>query len=236
MQRYSLVLPAILLLLVSCSSPSVSADDIIERNIEARGGYDKVRSLRNVVFEGTTESKGQPVTVRYYYEHMRGMRSEFIVSGRTAYRIYTPAAGWIYNPFDTNGIKAIDEDEVKDAFFQLDIQGLFVDYKQKGYRAKYEGMDTALGKDCYKIRLIREGEGDKAYFFDKEYLLQKVITYRLASDGSYQPGVNYFLDYRKDANGYLFSFKRIDTRGVPVTFDKVTTNTNLPEFVFVPED
>jgi hypothetical protein len=106
-------------------------------------------------------------------------------------------------------------------------------YKSKGYAATYDGKDTAAGKQCYKIRLTKQGEGDKFYFFDDTYMLAKTITSRLMNDGNYQQGWNCYFDYRKNEDGYIFSYRRTSSTGQTL-FDKVTTNTSIPASVFEP--
>lgn len=231
MQRISIAI-IILMAFISCKSGAQTADDIINKNIEARGGYDKIKSLRSVVFEGTSLGK-KPVTLKYYYKHLEGMRSEFTTDGKTAYNLLTKTGAWSYNPFNDKAPVAMSDSFARDGIFQLDIHGVFVDYKSKGYTAVYEGKDTASGKQCYKIKLTKNGEGDKIFLFDDAFLLQKVITYRLGPDGKYQPVANYFFDYRKNEGGYLFSYRRLGGT-IQTIFDKVTTNSAIPDSVFQP--
>lgn len=209
-----------------------TADDIISRNIEARGGYDKVKSLRNIIFEGTSLGKSR-VAVKVYYDHLKAMRSDFTTNNKTGYNILTTEAGWYFNPYTDKAPVALDQKLVKDGIFQLDIHGLFMDYKSKGYAAMYDGKDTAAGKQCYKIRLTKQGEGDKFYFFDDNYMLAKTVTSRLMNDGNYQQGWNCYFDYRKNEDGYIFSYRRTSSTSQTL-FDKVTTNTAIPASVFEP--
>ena len=144
----------------------LTADDIIAKNIEARGGYDKIKSLRTIIFEGTSLGKGV-VTVKIYYDHLKAMRSDFTTNNKTGYNILTTKAGWYFNPYTDKAPIPLDQKLVKDGVFQLDIHGLFIDYKSKGYEVTYNGKDTAAGKQCYKITLTKEGEGDKVFFLTK---------------------------------------------------------------------
>ncbi|MEO7982719.1 MAG: hypothetical protein ABI688_01430 [Bacteroidota bacterium] len=233
MKRFP-VLPVLFCLLASCTATAQTADDIILKNITARGGYAKIKALRSIVFEGSSTSQGKPVAVKVYYDHLKAMKTEYTILGKTAYTILTTKGGWNYNPFGTDKVPVAMQDNIaKDGLFQLDIQGLFVDYKAKGYKASYEGKDTAAGKNCFKIKLVKAGEGDKIYLFDESYLLLKSIAYRLSADGKYVPGTNYYYDYRRNTDGYLFSYRRVG--GTTTTqFDKVTTNTTIPASVFIP--
>jgi len=209
-----------------------TADDIISKNIEARGGYDKVNSLQTIIFEGTSLGKGK-VAMKVYYDHLKAMRSDFTTNGKTGYNIQTTNAAWYFNPFTDKAPVQLDEALAKDGVFQLDIHGLFVDYKKKGYQAIYEGKDTAAGKQCFKIKLTKAGEKDKTYFFDETYMLSKTIISRLMSGGNYLEGWNCYYDYRKNEDGYLFSYRRTSSTGQTL-FDKVTTNTSIPASVFEP--
>jgi hypothetical protein len=223
----------LVLIFASCGGGAQTADNIIAKNIEARGGYEKVKSLKSVMMEGRAVTGNKSLPMNVYYDNLKAMRTEYIEGKNKAYIILTTTAGWTYNPV-TDSVPVPTKDiYVKDGIFQLDIQGLFVDYKTKGYKAEYNGKDTAGGKQCDKITLKKEGEGDKIYFFDAASLLQKVTTYRLRDGGKYVPVDVYFFDYRNTDEGYLFSYRRSSSTA-QYLFDKVTANAVMPQSLFQP--
>jgi len=233
MKQFSTAM-VLVLMLASCGGGAQTADDIISKNIKARGGYEKVKSLKSVMMEGRAITGNKSVGMNVYYNNLKAMRTEYIVGKKKAYIILTAAAGWTYNPVTDSVPVATKDIYVRDGFFQLDVQGLFVDYKTKGYKAEYKGKDTAGGKQCDKITLKKEGEGDKIYFFDAAFLLQKATTYRLRDNGKYEPVDIYFFDYRNTDEGYLFSYRRF-TSGAQYLFDKVTANAVMPQSLFQPD-
>lgn len=219
-------------LIAVTSLAAQKADEVIAANIEARGGYGKIKTLHTAIFEGRRISLDRELLMKVYYLHNKGMRSEFTIAGKTGYTIYTTAGGWTFNPFDGKGVAEVPAAMLKDILFQLDIHGIFLDYKEKGYKAEYQGKDTAYGQLCDKIILKKEGEGDKIYFFDTKNLLLKTIMYLLDASGGYTPSVTYYLDYRKEANGFVFSYKRVSN--FETIFSTITTNSPINEAIFKP--
>lgn len=219
--------------MISACSDAQTVDDIINKNIEAKGGLEKINSVNTLVFSGTATNRGSIIAIKLFYNHEKAMRTELSLGNTESYTILTRTEGWRFSNADTNGVVPLKDWEIADAAFQLDAHGVYIEYKKKGYDAEYMGKDTALGKQCDKIKLVKKGEGDKIYFFDDSHMLVKSIIQRMTATKTYMTSTTYYLDYKKNEDGYLFSYTR-KVGNETVTFTDITANAFLPEIFFKP--
>ena len=73
-----------------------------------------------------------------------GRPEELTVDGQTGYQINTSTKGWDFMPF--NGQKAPEawpEERVKNALANLDIKGIFFNYKARGITLESMGKENA---------------------------------------------------------------------------------------------
>src|SRR5580700_3216215 len=93
----------ILLIAVCCFgvfSYSQTADELIAKNIEARGGIEKMKAIKNVRMAGKFEGGGG-FTASISQENQRPnlVRETFLLQGMTAVQAYDGASGWQIQPF-----------------------------------------------------------------------------------------------------------------------------------------
>src|SRR5690349_11576626 len=132
MQSINRILPAILCLGALASAQT--ADELIAKNIQAKGGMDKIKAittLRTIAkFEGgggfraaIGEEKKRPDLVR----------QTFTVQGMTAVQAYDGSTGWQIQPF--NGRKdpeLMGEDDLREMSEDADFDGPLINYREKG--------------------------------------------------------------------------------------------------------
>jgi outer membrane lipoprotein-sorting protein len=172
MIRKLLFLATVLLSATALSAQSV--DDIISRYIAARGGLDKIKSVKTERISGTI-SFGPDIEGPFFLERKRPlkMHMEITLNGQTLIRVYNgKSAGWIYNPFAPNAsVQPMSESDLNNIFDEADFDGPFVDYKDKGNKIEFVGKDQILGKAANKLKLTNKN-GDISYFyFDAESAL-----------------------------------------------------------------
>jgi outer membrane lipoprotein-sorting protein len=210
-----------------------TADDVINKNIEARGGMEKLKALQNVVMEGNINQAGNDIVIKITLVSNKASRVEFSVAGQTGYTIITPTEGWAFNPF--TGATAPDklpEEQVKESLTQLDLAGAYVDYKSKGNKVEYLGKETIDGKECSKIKLTRANGKTATYYFDSNAYVIRTITTSLVN-GTEQEVTTDYSDFRKTPEGYVFPYKRVIPQG-EMSFDKITVNTKIDDAIFKP--
>ena len=134
-----------------------TVDEIIDKNITAMGGKEKLASLKSVKMEGNLSVMGNDVALVITTLHGAGMRADISVMGTENYQIVTPAKGTVFMPVQgMSEPTPMPEDQLKSATGQLDLQGALFNYKEKGSTVMLIGKETVDGEECYNIKLTNK--------------------------------------------------------------------------------
>jgi len=144
-----------------------TVDDVIEKNIAAMGGKEKLATLNSVRTEGGMTVQGTDVGIVITKVHNVGMRSDISVMGTENYIIVTPSKGYSFMPvFSQSAPVDMPDDQLKSGQTMLDLKGTFVDYKTKGIKAELMGKETVDGVECYKIKATFKNGNVTDYYID----------------------------------------------------------------------
>jgi hypothetical protein len=155
------------LLAVFClgiSSYSQTADELIGKNIQARGGVEKMNAIKTMRVTGKFEGSGG-FTASVGQENQRPnlVRETFTLQGMTAVQAYDGSAGWQIQPFGgKKDPELMGEDDVRDLLLDADFDGPLVDYKSKGSTVEYMGHDVVDGDDALRLKVTLKN-GDIIY-------------------------------------------------------------------------
>ena len=233
------VLPLLALLLMALPVSAQSVDDVINNYITARGGLEKIKSVKTERVAGTI-SFGPDADGPFVVQRKRPlkMHMEITLNGQTLIRVFDgKAAGWIYNPFTPNAsVKPMSDAELNNIFEEADFDGPFVDYKEKGNKIEYAGKDEIQGNPAYKLKLTSK-DGDVSYFyFDvSTALLLKWEGNRKINEKDV-PWESFFHDFR-EVNGLKYPFLvESDAPGTDqtqrITASKIEVNLPLDDSLF----
>jgi len=231
-KSFSLILTFVTLFLIQ--GKSQTADEIINKHNEARGGIEKLRALQSMIMQGTMVQGGVNTELKYYYVQGKAMKLEFTGAGQSGYSIMTDKGYWYFNPSKPFIEVEYTEDQLKAALSEIDLQGPLVDYKAKGNTVEYLGKENSQGLEYYKLKLTRANGKKETYYLDKNYLIAKLVSTQLVQETENEVTTEYS-DYRKTPEGYVISFKVID-RGLKTNFAKVEINPKIDESIFKPSN
>lgn len=233
---------AVLFAFAVFSAGAQTVDEIIAKNIQARGGIDKLKSVETL---RTTSSfrTGRGLRVVYVQANKRPnkIREEDIVQGTAQVEAYDGKTGWEVSPFQgRKDPQLLSEDDLKPLLEDADIDGQLVDYQQKGHKAELIGHDSVEGTDCYKIKLTMNNGTVLYYYLDTDSNLELKIETQRMIRGAVRESEAYFGDYEQ-VNGIYFPFAiEVAEKGSPTrtayTVEKVEINVPLNDSLFaVPE-
>jgi hypothetical protein len=178
---------------------SQTADELIAKNIQARGGMEKMKAIKNMRLTGKFEG-GAGFTASVSQENARPdlIRETFSLQGMTAVQAYDGTTGWQIQPFGgKKDPELMGEDDLRDLLLDADFDGPLVDYKEKGNTVEYLGHDVVDGDDALRLKVTLKN-GDLIYYYldpDTSLEIRKEIQQfirgsvrdRFVGLGSYKP-------------------------------------------------
>jgi hypothetical protein len=207
----------------TASPAGITAEQIIDRNVTARGGLQAWRGVQTLSMSGKLEAGGNesssyPVQgvkrggvqlpkrpaeqmqlpFRLETKRSRKLRLEIDFRGQTAIQTYDGTHGWKLRPFlNRHEVEPFTADEMKAAAFQSDLDGPLVDYAAKGTKAELEGTEKVDGKDNYRLKLtFKDGQSQHVWVDAKTFLESKIEGTPRRLDGKYHPVEIYYREYK----------------------------------------
>jgi hypothetical protein len=160
---------AMIVLFVSClgfSAYGQTADELIQKNTEAKGGIEKMKAIKTVRITGKLTGGGG-FTATTGQDNIRPnlVRETFSLQGMTSVQAYDGTHGWQIQPFGGHkDPELMGEDDLRDLLFDADFDGPLVDYKEKGNTVEYLGHDVVDGDDALRMKVTQK-DGDIIYYY-----------------------------------------------------------------------
>lgn len=203
----------------------LSAEQIVERNVTARGGLQAWRAVKTLSLQGKIGAGGNqratlvfPMSDPKEYENElprrptdeaqlpfllemerpRKSRLELKFNGQTAVQVYDGANGWKVRPFlNRPEVEPFSEEELKKASGQEDLDGPLVDYVAKGSKIELDGTEKVEGHDTYRLKVTENSGHTFHVWIDAETFLEaKIEGQPRRLDGTDHPVEIYYRDYR----------------------------------------
>jgi hypothetical protein len=241
------------------SQSKLSANQIAEKSIAAQGGASAWKRVNALTWVGKMEAggtnrpqlaaRGMPKPAKTITEQPqlpfvlqmqrpRKSRLELQFEGQTAVQVYDGVHGWKLRPYlNRNDVDPYTQDELKMAATQADLDGLLVDYANKGTKIELAGRESVEGHDAYKLKLVFKDKRTQYVWIDSQSFLQtKLEGMPRKLDGRFHPVVIYLRDYRS-VNGlmmpHLIETHVDDVKQVEKIFiEKVAVNPTLDKDAF----
>lgn len=227
---------AVLLVILSFSflAFSQTAEELVNKNIEARGGMDKIKAINTIRLTGKQVSPGG-FTLLITQENMRPnlVRSTFSLQGMTGVQAYDGTNAWQIRPFGgRKDPQLMGEDDMRDLLIDSDFDGPLVDYKAKGNTVEYLGHDTVDGDDALRLKVTLK-DGDIIYYYldpdaflvireERQEFIRGSVRENTSEMGSYKPIAGVMFPFSITAGP-----KDDPTSWSTITIDKIEVNIPL---------
>jgi hypothetical protein len=222
----------------------LTAAQIVDKNVAARGGLQAWRGVQSMQWTGKmgvggnqratlslpdpserasgkliprrpTDEAHLPFTMDL--KRTRKMHLELEFNGKTAVQVYDGTNGWKLRPFlNRLEVEPYTADEQKKASMDQDLDGPLIDYAVKGIRIELAGIEKVQDRDNYKLKLtMKNGQAIHVWIDAETFLETKMEGQPRRMDGTEHPVEVYFRDYRQ-VNGLVIPFV-FETKVLPVT-------------------
>jgi hypothetical protein len=197
----------LLVLLFSVFSLAQTAEELVAKNLAAKGGEEKIKAIKSLRMSGRyQEADGFTAQVTQEAKAPNQLRQSFTLQGMTQTQAYDGGSGWQVNPFNgRRDAEMLGEDDLRDISEDADFYGPLVDAKEKGNTIEYLGHATVDGDDAYKLKVTLKN-GDIYYFYlDPDTFLEFRTERQQFIRGSVREQVTEFGSY-KQVDGVYFPF------------------------------
>jgi len=208
------ILSITLLLFLPLAAAAQTADEIVKKALEARGGVDKLKAVQTERVTGRiTFSRDVEGTFVVELKRPLKMHVEISIEGQKIIRVYDgKSSGWMINPFaETKDVQPLSSEDLKNIPDESDFDGPLVDYKAKGNQIELTGKENLDDKPVYRLKVTNKNGDIRIYFFDaSSFLLLKWQGIR-KTGGQDLPWESFFSDFH-EVQGLKYPF-RIDQGG-----------------------
>ena len=224
------------ILIIGTATMAQTADEIMAKAIDARGGAEKLNNLKAVVMQGNVSAAGMDIPMKSIVANKRGYRMELDIMGQTVIVALDGTKGWTINPLQ-GGTTAEDlpEDQTKGLVSQTDLAD-FANYKKDGFNAELLGKEKIDSKDIYKIKISGKNNIETTHWVDSQTYYVVKTAVKITVDGKPVETERKLSDY-KIYDGLAFPTTTETTHPqagqLITTITKVEINPNIDEAVFV---
>ena len=181
-----------------------TVDEIIAKNIAAKGGMDKLKAVKTVRMTGRmTVGPGIEAPVVMELQRPNTMRMDITVQGMTLSQGFDGTKAWILNPLQGSKVpQEMSAEEKSMVEEQADIDGPLMDYKAKGHKAELLGKEKVEGSDAYKLKLTLKNGVIRTFYIDAEHFLEIKEESKRTIRGTETESETIYGDY-KDVDGLM---------------------------------
>jgi hypothetical protein len=224
------------------SPPGLTASQIVEKNIAARGGLEAWRKVQSMTWVGHIESANAPAPNLPFVLEMKRpnkTRFEIKVPGQTSVRVYDGTHGWKLHQASHGKpeVQPYTQDELSFARDGEGVDGPLMDYQAKGISISLDGVEEVEGRRAYRLSIKLPSGNSHHVWIDAQTFLE--IKYdRLARGKFGQSGMVsvYYRNYRtiEGLQMPLMIESRADrTKATDkMVIDRIILNPSLADKVF----
>jgi outer membrane lipoprotein-sorting protein len=214
-------------LFLPLTAAAQTADEIVRKALDARGGIEKIKAVRTERISGRVSfSQGVEGTFVVELKRPLKMHVEISIEGQNIIRVYDgKSSGWMINPFAENKeAQPLSAEDLRSISDEADFDGPLVDYKAKGNQVELVDKEKLDDKPVYRLKLTNKNGEVRFYFIDAAtFLLMKWEGIRKTEDQEL-PWESFSSDFR-EVQGLKYAF-RID-QGSPGEFKQTLTTEKI---------
>lgn len=226
---------------VPAAAPSV--DELIAKNLKARGGEDKLRALNTMRITGKVSVQGMELPMIVNAKRPNLMRQEMQIQDKKVVTAFDGEKAWMINPMmGADAAQEVPGPQAEMTRDQADFDGPFIDYKTKGHTIELvkgespDGSDKlADGTRVYKLKVTRKNSRVQHIYLDAESGIEVRSSNQLEQGGKTFNIDTELADYRPEDGIMVPHTVRNLMNGQPMmtmTVDKIEFNFPLEDSFF----
>jgi hypothetical protein len=235
------------LIVAALSMPAIFAqgtnqptvDELVAKNIEAKGGATALNSLRTL--RATGRLLVQQGQIEYGYAQIKKrpdeVRSEASLQGMTQIQAYDGKEGWKVSPFfGRKDPERMSADDVKALLEDTEMGGPLADWKAKGSTVEYLGTEDVDGTPAHKLKVVRKNGDVSFVYLDPDHFLEIRIVTQRVRHGAHEEVETDLGDYEQVGGVFVPTSIQIGRKGAndkqQTIIDKLEPNVPVDDAIF----
>ncbi len=227
---------------VPSSPPELTAAQIVEKNVQARGGLEAWRKIKTMVWVGHIESASPPgPNLPFVLEQKRPNLTRFEMRGpnEMAIHVFDGTKGWKMQPMASGrpSVQPYTKEELSYARDGQGIDGPLVDYQVKGITVALDGMDKVEGRSAYRLSVkLPSGVSHHVWIDAQNFLDLKYDRESRNAAGQTGTVSVYYRDYKTIDGVQIPQVMESGTDAAKgrdrMVIDRIVLNAALPDRLF----
>jgi outer membrane lipoprotein-sorting protein len=211
-----------------------TVDEVIAKNLQARGGVEKLKAMNSAKVTGEVEQQGAKIHIVTWAKRPNMMRREMDVTPPppTPGRVSVPGTTgpmkqimafdgstvWVINSMLGDSPQQITGPQADMAKGDADFDSILLDYKAKGHTIELVGTEPVNGKPAYHLKITKKNGLIQQYYLDVETGLEVRTGTTVEQSG-----------VRTEVTTDMSNYQTVDGLRMPFTMKQSVNGTPVAE-------
>lgn len=234
--RFGAILGLALLVAAPSYAQTPTAEELVAKNLAARGGLEKLQSLNTMKVTGTVAFQGMEMPMTLLTKRPNKMRQELTMQGQSIVQAFDGQTVWASNPMLGPGARAVEGPQADALKNQALFDGPLVGYKERGDTIELVGPAEVEGAKAWKLKVTRQDGRSMFIFLDAATFLERQWSVTMEQNGLTMEVDTIIGDYQPVDGVQVARSMRTIMGGNPMgtlKIDSVEFNVPVDDSVFV---
>ena len=231
------VLPLFISLIeISCQKEEVKwkgitdeVRELIEKNINARGGYEKLKAVKSLKISGKYVQQGRETPITLTIKRPNFIHAEVLFPTSPMTSGYDGKTAWWFDRIRLSEPQKLPVEEALIFTRYADFGDLFVDYEQKGQKIELIGIEDMDGQKAHKLKITSQNGIIRYVYLDAKNFLNVKESYKSKNEQEFGLEVS-FKDFRA-IDGVMFPFYH-DITAEQTIIERIEMNVDIDDSIF----
>jgi outer membrane lipoprotein-sorting protein len=232
-RHVSVLLATLVLAAPAVVARAQTADELVAKNIQAKGGMEKLRAVQSIKQTGRVNIQGIEGKQVLYAKRPNMLRQEINLKGQVVVMAFDGRTPWMINPLlgavAPMAMSGPPADMIRD---QSSFDGPLIDYKEKGSMLEVVGLETLGTRKVHHLKLTDKNRQLQHVYLDAETFLEAKLTTQNELGQTFEQELSDF----RDVEGIKIPFSiRTLANGIQqgeITVESVEFNVKIDDGVF----
>jgi outer membrane lipoprotein-sorting protein len=220
----------------AAASYAQTVDEIVAKNLEAKGGVEKLRTVNSVKTTARIKAQGAETTMTLWAKRPNLFRREMVAQGNTMVISFDGTRVWAINPMaGSNAPQEVSGPMAEMTRDQADFDGPLVDYKQRGFTVELVGKETLKERPVQHLKITSKTGQIQHYYLDADTGLEVKTSTTIDQNGMKVEVASEMSNYQK-VNGFTVPFSLLQsmngTVAAQITLEKIEFNVPMEPSMF----